>query len=103
MKRCRNNQTTNCKSQKTSCSLRNNLVELLLDPVDTTEKEAHAHDQKQIGKHTSNQRSLDNGDFVMDQSDDGDNQFDCISESGVQKTTESLSSSMDALSCMILE
>jgi hypothetical protein len=83
----RNNQATNCKSQKTSCSLRNNLVELLLNTVDTTEKEAHSHDQKQVGKHTSNQGSLDNGNFVMNQSDDGDNQFDCVSERGVQKTS----------------
>ena len=88
----RNNQATDRKSQKTSCSLRHYLVELLLETVDTTEKEAHSHNQKQVGKHASNQGSLDNGDFVMNQSDDGDNQFDCVSKTGVNKTSESFSS-----------
>lgn len=90
----RNNQATNCKSQQTSCSLRNNFVELLLDTVDTTEKEAHSHNQEQVGKHTSNQGSLNNSNFVMEQGNDGNNQFDCVSETSVQKTSQSFSSSV---------
>lgn len=86
-------QASNSQCQKTGSGLGNNLVEFLFDPVHTTKEEAHAHDEQQIGKYTANQRGLNNRDFVLIQSDDGDNELDCVSETGVQQTTEGFSGS----------
>lgn len=52
---------------------------MLLQAVETTEKETHSHDQEQIRQHTSNERGLDDDDFVVGQGDDGHNQLDGIS------------------------
>lgn len=73
MKGCRNDQTTHSQRKKTSGCLCNDRVEMLLQTVETTEKEAHSHDQEQIRQHTSNERGLDNHDFVLGQGDDGHN------------------------------
>jgi hypothetical protein len=60
----------------------------LFHSVDATKEEGHAQDKQQIRQHTANQRSLDNGDLVLDQCLNRDNEFDGVSESGVEKSAE---------------
>lgn len=43
---------------------------MLFRAVDASEEEAHAHNEKQVGKDAANQRSLHNEDFVLHQSQD---------------------------------
>lgn len=92
--RRRNDQTGHSQGQKTGCSLRNNFIELLFNSVDTAKEKAHSHNQEQVGQHTSNQGSLHNGDFVVDEGDDADDQLDCVAKTGIQQTAKRFSSSV---------
>ena len=74
----RDDQTADGQCQHTRGRLGNCNVEVLLHTVDSAEEEAHAHDQQQIGQHTSNEGGLYNKGLVLDQSDDCNNQFDGI-------------------------
>lgn len=73
MECCGDDQATHSQRKKTSGCLCNDRVEMLLQTVETTKKEAHSHDQEQVRQHTSNKRGLDNYDFVFDQGDNGHN------------------------------
>lgn len=80
MERSGNDQATDCQGEKTGRGLGNDNVKVLLHAVDTASEEAHAHDKQQVGQDTADQRGLHNDDLVLDQGDDGDNQFDGITE-----------------------
>ena len=48
---------------------------MLFDSVEATQEETHAHDQEKIRKDTTDQRFLNDVDFVLSECDDGDDQF----------------------------
>lgn len=74
----RNDQTADSQSEQTGGSLRHNNVEMLLHSIDSTEEEAHAHDQQQVRQHTPNERSLYDKDLLLHQCENGDDQLDSI-------------------------
>lgn len=78
VERSRDDQTGYRQSQQTGCRLRDDGVEVLFQTVDTTKEETHAHDQQQIGEHAADERGLDDEDLIVDQGDDGDDQFDGV-------------------------
>lgn len=80
VERSGNDQATDCQGEETGRCLGNDDVEVLLHAVDTAEEEAHAQDKQQVGQNTADQRGLHNDDLVLDQGDDGDDQFDGVTE-----------------------
>lgn len=88
MERSGNDQATDCQGEKTGRCLGNDDVEVLLHAVDTAEEKAHSQDKQQVGQNTANQRGLHNDDLVLDQGNDGDDQFDGITERSVKQTAD---------------
>lgn len=74
----RDDQAAYRQRQQTGCGLRHDDVEVLLLAVEATGEETHAQHQQQIGKHTPDERGLHDEDLVLDQGDDGDDQFDGV-------------------------
>jgi hypothetical protein len=88
----RDDEGANGHGEHTGGGLGDGDVEVLSNTVDATKEEAHAQNQKQVGEHTADQRGLHNQDLVLLQSDDTDNQFSSVTETGIEKTSESFSS-----------
>ncbi|KAH6607600.1 hypothetical protein Trco_003913 [Trichoderma cornu-damae] len=65
-------------------------VEVLLRAAQAAEEEAEAHDQQQVGEDGADERGLDNGNLVVDEGDDGDDELDGIAERGVEQAAEGL-------------
>jgi hypothetical protein len=94
VERSRDDKASNGERKKTSCGLSDNFVEFLIHTIHTTKEETHAHDQEQIRQNTADQRGLDDEHLVLDEGKNRDDQFDCISKGGIQKTTDRFSSSV---------
>lgn len=71
-------QTAHGEREQTGSCLRDDNVEVLFQAVDTPEEETHAHDQQQVGQHTTDERSLDNDNLSLHERDDSDDKFDGI-------------------------
>lgn len=71
-------QTGDGQCEKRCCCLRNGHVEVLFHAVDTAEEETHSQDEEQVGQHTADQRGLHNENLIVDESEDGDDQFDGV-------------------------
>lgn len=54
LKRRWDDETANSKGEQTGGCLCDGHVEVLLDPIETTEEEAHSQDQEQVGEYTAN-------------------------------------------------
>lgn len=74
----RDDQAAYRQREQTGCCLRHDDVEVLLHAVDAAGEETHAQHQQQVGKHTSDERGLHDEDLVLDQGNDGDDQFDGV-------------------------
>jgi hypothetical protein len=79
VERSRDNKTSYRQGEETGSRLGNGNVEVLFQAIYASEKEAHAQNEKQVRQHASDERSLDNDNFILDQGKDRHDQFDSIS------------------------
>lgn len=88
----RDNDGSDGKSEKRGSGLRDGGVEELLFAAKTTEEEAEAHDEQQVGEDGSDERGLDDFDFVVGERNDGNDEFDGVAKGGVEQAAEGLTS-----------
>ena len=84
----RKQRTHDTQTQQASAHLSDGAVVDLLSVAETSQEESHAKNEKQIGQDGAKERSLYNADLILDQSDDKDDQFDCISKSDVDQSSD---------------
>lgn len=83
----RKQKTHDTQAQQTSTHVGDSAVVDLLAEAKTSQEEGHAKNKKQVGQDGAKYRSLYNADLVFGQSDDEDDEFDCISESDIEQCT----------------
>lgn len=84
----RKQQAHDTQTQQASAHLSDSAVVDLLSVAETSKKEGHAKDEKQIGQDGAKQRSLYDADLIFDQCDDEDDQLDGVSKGDVEECTK---------------
>ncbi len=62
----------------------------LLSESQTTEEEAHAENEQQVGQDGPKKGSLDNADLILGQGNDENDEFDCVTKGDVEKGAEGI-------------
>lgn len=72
------NDSGHGEGEETGGRLGNGGVEVLLLTAQAAEKEAHAHDEQQVGEDTADEGGLDNDNLLVNQRNDGNNELDGV-------------------------
>ena len=79
----RKQETHDTQAQQASTHVGDSAVVDLFTEAKTSQKEGHAKNEKQVGQDGAKNRSLYNANLIFGESNDEDNELDCVAESDI--------------------
>lgn len=80
----------------------NDTIQLLVES-ETTGKVTHTEDEQYVGEDTTDHGGLDNVEFTLDQSENGDEQLDGVTKRRVEQTSPGITEPAGELLCGITQ